>query len=118
MDYLNASNAYEIARLSYFYGLPTSCDQDCQGRPNFQQCVNDCQITRHTILGQADLAMTSLALDTCTPSTIDECAAARGMADWCLTQYNPNNYSDPEERMAVASQYMACREASKVDSCQ
>ena len=115
MDYLNAGNTYEIARQSYFYGVPTSCDQVCSGNPS---CISDCQISRHTELGQADLAMFSLALDTCTPIEPDQCAQARAMADGCLSQYNPYDYSDPEEASAVADQRWACREASKVDSCQ
>jgi len=117
-DYFNANSTYEIARVSYFYGDPTTCEQDCVLASNFSQCVNDCRITRHTILGNAEIGLFSLALDTCTPITIDQCDQARAMADDCNAQYDLSQYSDPEERFAVSMQLLACREASKIDTCQ
>lgn len=117
-DYFNADSTYHIARLSYFYGEPTTCQQDCQGSGNQTQCLNDCQINRRTTLSNAEIGLFSASGATCTPITIDECAQARAMADDCRAQYNFNDYSDPEERDAVYSQYMACREASKIDRCQ
>lgn len=117
-DYFNADNTYYMARLSYFNGIPTTCQEDCQNSQNQTQCIENCRTNRRTALGNAEITLFDLAGDTCTPVTIDECAQARSMADDCLAQYNPNNYSDPEEAMAVSSEYWACREASKVDSCE
>ena len=79
---------------------------------------SNCEIRRHTALGEAEIGMFSTALDTCTPITIDECAQARGMAEQCLIQHDYTAYSDPDEALAVYAQYSACRLASKVDSCQ
>jgi hypothetical protein len=106
-DYMNANNTFEIARQSYFYGIPSTCQQDCALDPNFQQCVSNCQTDRYTTLGQADLAMFSMALDTCEPLTLDACAQARAMADDCLSLYDPSAYSDPAEASAVADQRAA-----------
>ncbi|MDX6446606.1 MAG: hypothetical protein QOH71_3680 [Blastocatellia bacterium] len=117
-DYFNANSTYFTARVSYFYGEPTTCQQDCQGSQNPTQCVNDCQINRHTELGNAEMGLFSLALDTCTPISMEQCAQARAMADDCVAQYDLSQYSDLEERLAVSAQLMACREASKIDSCQ
>jgi hypothetical protein len=69
-------------------------------------------------LGNADIALFSLAVDTCTPATIDQCEQARSMADDCLAQYNPSQYSDLDERLSIYDQYSACVTASKVDSCR
>jgi hypothetical protein len=118
VDYLNANTTYEIARVSYFYGVPTTCQQDCVGNPNPTQCVDNCQINRHTALGSAETGLFNDALGTCTPITIDQCAQARAIADDCAAQYDFMQYSDLEERLAVWAQYDACREASKVDTCE
>jgi len=119
-NYLNADNTYDIARVSYFYNDPTSCDQDCSAYPPgpaHDQCVNECRINRHTALGNAQIALLSTALDTCVPQ-MDQCSNARAMAASCAAQYDWTQYSDPDEAAAVAVQYQACREASKVDYCQ
>ncbi len=42
LDFINEDNAYEIARYSYFYGIPTTCSQDCQGSSNPNQCEYEC----------------------------------------------------------------------------
>jgi hypothetical protein len=116
-DFYIANNTYEIARYSYFYDQPTTCNQDCY--PNTDaQCVIDCYIGRATAMANADVAMLSLAVDTCTPMTIDQCAEARATYDGCLAQYDPSQYPTIEERLAVSEQLMACREASKIDTCQ
>ena len=117
-DYMNANDTYEIARISYFYGQPTSCDQECQGRSDYDQCVSDCEIRRQTALANAEIGLFSAAGATCTPVTVDQCAQARSTADGCATQYPYLDYSDLDERLAVYSQYSACWTASKVDSCQ
>ena len=120
-NYLNADSNYEIARLSYFYDVPSNCTQTCpasSGSSN-QNCVQDCT-SRYTTFGQAQISMFSLALDTCTPFTLDQCAQARSMVDACIAQwqYESQTYTDPDELSAAASRYMACWEASKIDSCQ
>ena len=119
-NYMNADNTYEIARYSYFYGVPTTCEHDCQNSNHFFECVENCETERYTTLGQAQISMFSLALDTCTPFTLDQCSQARGMVDACLAQWQweSQTYTDPEEFSAAANRYMACREASKIDSCQ
>ena len=119
-NYMNADNTYEIARYSYFYGVPTTCEHDCQNSNHFFECVENCETERYTTLGQAQISMFSLALDTCTPFTLDQCSQARGMVDACLAQWQweSQTYTDPEEISAAANRYMACREASKIDSCQ
>ncbi len=116
----NANTNFSTAYESYFYNSPVTCAQECASKPPNEQaqCVLDCWQTRHDNLGSADLALFSAASSTCTPYTIDECAAARAAADNCLLQYPYWNYSNPEESSAVFDQYFACRSASKVDSCQ
>jgi hypothetical protein len=116
-NFMNADNTYEIARYSYFYDDPTSCIQECQNSTN-PHCVEDCQIRRHTALGNAELGMSTSAEDTCTPYTVDACAQARAMADGCLNQLNSSSYSSQEELDSLFSQYAACLTASKVDACQ
>ena len=118
-DYLNADNTYEIARYSYFYDVPTSCAEECNGSSD-PNCIANCGIARQTALGDAQIALFSLAQDTCTPFTLDQCAQARGMVDACAAQwaYESQTYTDPEEISAAAQRYMACWEASKIDTCQ
>lgn len=117
MNYMNADSTYESARQSYFYGVPTTCQQDCQNSLD-PHCAQDCQINRYTTLGQAQINMFSLALDTCTPFTVDQCAQARAMVDDCTAQFFSQTYSDMEEMSAAADRLGACRLASKIDSCQ
>jgi hypothetical protein len=120
-NYINADYTYESARYSYFYGIPTTCEEECQPKPvgpERDQCISDCRIRRYTELGDAQLGLFSMALDTCIPYQYDQCESARAMANSCLSQYDPSCYSDPEEASAVADQRAACREASKVDYCQ
>jgi hypothetical protein len=112
----NANTGYYTARISYFYGQPTTCEQDC-GWGN-TQCIEDCQQTRQTVLAQSELTLFSSALYTCQPESVDQCAQARQMADQCDAQYDPSNYSNPEEYLAEWSQLSACRLASKIDMCQ
>lgn len=116
-DWYNANSTYEIARQSYFYGIPTTCVDECDGLPNPTQCQADCQINRQTTLGQAEIDLFGKAILTCTPLTIDECSQAQAWADQCLIDHNYTSYSDPDEALAVYAQYSACRLASKVDSC-
>lgn len=120
-EFHNAMATYDIALSSYYYGLPTTCDDECRtiNDPTAkQQCIDNCQTTRHTALAQADLNLFSAAGGTCTGFTIDQCARARDMADMCAVQYNYTAYTDPEESGYIYTQYSACREASKIDSCQ
>lgn len=120
-NFINADNTYYIARLNYFNGIPTTCEQECQPVPpgaEREQCISDCRIRRYTDLGNAQIGMFSMALDTCIPYQYDQCESARAIANGCLSQFDPSCYSDPEEASAVADQRAACREASKVDYCQ
>jgi hypothetical protein len=119
-NYYIGNFTYETARYSYFYNQPTSCDYDCRNYTGsgFIDCVDECRISRGTTMASAELAMFNLALDTCTPMSYDECAEARAVYDACLIQYDPSQYPTWEERLAVSSQLMACREASKIDTCQ
>ncbi len=121
-DFYAADNAYDNARISLFYGDPTSCETECaayqRGTPEFDQCVAACRATRQGSLEQADINLLEAALGTCTPLTVDECAQAHAMADACIITYPYPDYSNMDERLAVYEQYSACRLASKVDSCQ
>lgn len=123
-EFHNAMATYDIALRSYFYGSPTTCAQDCgasftPGTTAYNNCVNNCQTTRHTALAAADLDLFSAAGGTCTAFTIEQCSLARDMADMCAVQYNYMDYfSNPEEFDYIYTQYSACREASKIDSCQ
>ena len=118
--FTNANWSYSAAFGSYYYASPTSCQQDCAGRPPNEQaqCVVDCQINRQTALAAADTALFSAAWATCTPATVDQCDQARTMADTCTAQYNYWDYPDPDESLAIYSQYSSCRLASKIDTCQ
>ena len=117
-QYYMADNAYDTARVLWFYDSPTSCADDCRSNLNFPQCVDDCRTNRQTALAAASVNLFAKSLETCTPVTVDECAQARAMADACIVQYPYPDYSDLDERLAVYDQYAACRLASKVDSCQ
>jgi hypothetical protein len=116
----NAMMNYEVARVSYFYGDPTSCYDECAAImvPPDPQCIADCEQARATTLSSASISLSSSALVTCTPEPPDGCAQARAMRDDCNAQYNPGNYSSPEEYLAVWSQLSACLEASKVQYCE
>lgn len=115
--YLNADNTYFSAFNLYNYNDPTSCATDCTGSPD-PNCVSNCETTRYTSLGNAQLGLQSLALDTCTPTSPDECAQARGRRDDCVAQYDPFSIEDPVELERIFTQYEACLEASKVASCE
>jgi hypothetical protein len=117
-NFISADNTYEIARYSYFYDDPTSCQSDCANSQNQTQCISDCQISRHTTLAQAQIGLLNLATDTCAPYELDACAQARGMANMCVLQLNSSSYSSQEELEAVLVRYEACLTASKVDYCQ
>ena len=121
----NANTGYYTARVSYFYGQPTTCRDDCvaQNPPNtnstvIDQCVEDCGTIRYTAFGAAQTTLFGAALFTCAPETVDQCAQARQMADQCDAEYDPGNYATTEEYLAVWSQLSACRLASKVDMCE
>ena len=117
-DWYNANANYEIARYSYFYGIPTSCYDECNQPGAPQGCYSDCMISRRTQLAESELNLLQKAIRTCIPTNPDECSRARGWAEQCLIDYNFLSYPDPEESLAVYTQYSACRLASKVDSCQ
>lgn len=116
-DFFVANSTYETARYSYFYNQPTSCSDDCNGSSD-PHCIPNCFITRATAMANAEIGMLSLAVDTCTPVSIEQCDEARAMYEACVIQYDPDQYPTMEERLAVTSQLMACREASKIDTCQ
>jgi len=117
VSFHNANTGYDTARISYFYGQPTTCEQEpCWGW--WPGCIEECQQTRQTLLAQAELTLFGASLLTCTPETVDQCAQARAMADQCDAQYDPGQYATPEEYMAVWSQLSACREASKIHMCE
>lgn len=116
-NFTNANWAYSNAFQSYYYGVPTTCQQQCQNSQN-PNCISDCQISRHTALAQADTALFTAAWATCTPITVDECDQARAMADDCAIQHNYLDYPNQEERLAIFAQYSACMLASKVSACQ
>lgn len=120
LSYVNADNAYYVARVSYFNGLPTTCAEDCDPITDptaKQQCIDNCQITRHTALADAELDLFELAGGTCTPETVEQCDLARERADTCSSLYQYYNYSDPEEMDAVYNQFTACMTASGINSC-
>ena len=121
----NANMGYHTARVSYFYDEPTTCLSDCINQNPWYtpwsvilECEEDCYVTRYTTLGQSDLTLWSASLFTCAPETVDQCVQARQMRDQCYGQYDPNNYSNPEEYLAEWSQLSACLMASKVHYCE
>lgn len=118
--FTNANWAYSAAFASNYYGTPTTCQQDCAGRPPNEQaqCVTDCQITRLTTLASANIGLFSAAWATCTPATVDQCDQARAMRDTCVANYNFLDYPDQEESLAIYAQYSACILASKIGSCE
>ena len=117
VNFHNAMMGYETARISYHYGQPTSCAQECVGNPS-PTCVDDCMLTRYTSLGQADLTLFSASLVTCTPESPDACAQARAMADQCYAQFDPGQYATVEEYLTVWPMLSACITASRIDACQ
>ena len=121
-NYENADNAYYTARLSYFNGSPTTCAEDCSSITDptaKQQCINNCQTTRATAYYDAQLDLFGAAEGTCAPEGLYyTCAEANQAAYTCEVLYDPSRVTDPDEQAAVYAQYQACREASKVDTCQ
>jgi hypothetical protein len=115
-DFTVADFTYGSALRLYYHDDPTSCEDDCLSAIDFNQCVAECQISRHTALGNADIALFSLATDTCTPVSPDQCDEARAKAAACFYIYGPN--ATLEERLALYDEYSACWTASKIDSCQ
>lgn len=117
--YSNADFAYYTARVLYINGSPTTCAQNCSGNPNYSTCVSNCQTTRATDYYSAELDMFSKAGQTCAPEGIMyTCQDAVNAAAACVTLYDYNSYEDPDENWSVYNQYLACRQASKVDTCQ
>ncbi len=117
----NAMMDYETARVEYFYYEPTRCADECTPPPpgkTFQECYEECMQTPHTTLSSAGISLSAASLVTCTPEPPDGCAQARAMADDCEAQYDPGNYSNPEEYLAVWTQLSACLEASKIQYCE
>lgn len=117
----NAMISYEVARVSYFYDEPITCDAECTPPPPGQThayCVQECIQTRHTTMSSASITLTASALFTCTPEAPDGCAIARAMRDQCEALYDPGQYSEPAEALAVWSQLSACLEASKISYCE
>lgn len=117
VNFHNAMMGYEIARVSYYYGQPTSCGQVCTGDPS-PTCIDDCQIDRYTTLGEANLTLFDSSLLTCAPANPDQCAIARAMADQCEAQYDPGQYATMEEYLTVWPLLSACLQASRIDACQ
>lgn len=117
--YLNGENSYYTSFNLYHYNDPTTCDEDCDHLTGneYTECVSNCEITRYTSLGNAQIGLFSLALDTCTPISLDGCAQARARRDDCIAQFYPFG-SDPVEADRRSTQYAACLEASKVSSCE
>jgi hypothetical protein len=108
---------YTARYESAYYGVPTTCEQDCTGRPDFNACVAGCRTERLTALAQASINLFVTAGRTCIPYSIPECEMARYYHDSCLLNYRYWEIEDPEQSMAVFEQYYACRIASKVDLC-
>ena len=122
LNYQNADNTYYSARLSYFNGSPTTCAQDCNGitdptaRAN---CESTCQTTRATAFYGAQLDLFEESEGTCAPEGLYySCGQAAQAASTCSSLYDSSGLTDQEEIAAVIAQYQACREASKVDTCQ
>lgn len=123
-DFSDAMNTYDSAFRSYYLDDPTSCDSECSvypvGSQLRQNCVNNCQITRHTALGDANIGLLqgSADINTCTNPEPNYCANAQAAANACQSRYNYNQYSDPEQHFEIFNAYMVCRDASGIDSCQ
>lgn len=117
VNFHNANMGYYTARISYFYGQPTTCEYECGGWW-YGPCWEECQQTRQTLLAQNELTLFAASYLTCSPETIDQCVQARQMRDGCYAEYDPGQYSNPEEFLAVWSQRSACLEASKVHFCE
>jgi hypothetical protein len=114
-----ANMTYTARYESAYYGVPTTCAQDCQNVPQHQQaqCISDCQIERKTLLAQASINLFVTAGRTCVPYSMPECEMARYYHDSCLLNYRYWEIEDPEQSMDLFEQYYACRIASKVDFC-
>lgn len=120
-NYLNADFTYYSARMLFFHDDPTTCAYECRNITDpveKQQCISDCEINRETAMYSAELDMFAKAEMTCAPETVEQCSQARQLADQCAIDYNYQSYSDPDESDAVYWQYVACIEASKIDTCQ
>ena len=113
VNFHNAMMGYETARIILFYNQPSSCEDEC-GWGN-QPCILQCRQTR---FAESQLTLFATSLLTCAPEDPDQCAIARAEADQCEALYDPGQYSNPEEYLAVWAQRSACMEASKVHFCE
>lgn len=115
MQYINAFDLH-------YHDSPTTCADQCIQYSSipaqYNQCIVNCRNDREAAFGQAEIDLFGASGATCTPYSIDECAAARAMADSCTLWYPYYEYPPGEEQDAIFTQYYACRTASKIDNCQ
>lgn len=122
-DHVTAGYNYESARMLYFYNEPNTCQAECAARegsstPGYYACVADCPSARYAALQNAEQGMFDTASDTCTPVAMEECTGAQQKLADCGIQYDYSSITDTAERFSVQRAYMACRSATKIDSCQ
>lgn len=134
--FMNANDQYTTTFHSWYLGQPVSCEQQCTTQCNglsgsawttcMNNCNNSCNSSRYTSFTGAQDALIAAGNQTC-PYNPDFCDAARAMRDQCNLTYsshmeNPvldgNGNIDDIWLDAVLTEYMSCRTASGIDSCE
>jgi hypothetical protein len=118
VNFHNAMMDYDTERVEVYYGGSPTCSEACQYAQDPGSCWSACIEDRDDELEVKGSTLFNVSLLTCTPESPDQCAIARQERDQCYAQYNPGNYSTPEEYLAVWSQLSACLEASKIQYCE
>lgn len=134
--FMNANDQYTTTFRSWYFGDPVSCtaqcSPQCQGLSGsawstcMSDCISSCDSSRYNSFTGAQDALISAAGMTCSYNP-DFCAQARALRDQCNLTYsshmeNPvldeNGDIDGTWWNTAWTEYMACRTASGIDSCE
>jgi hypothetical protein len=134
--FMNANDQYTSTFRSWYFGEPesctTQCSPQCQGLTGsawttcMNDCISSCDSSRYNSFTSAQDSMIAAANQTCSYNP-DFCAQARALRDQCVMNFNSqmenpvldeNGEVDVIWGDAVITEYMSCRTASGVDSCE
>jgi|GEM_PF-2837979 len=134
--FMNANDQYTNTFRSWYFSDPTSCQQECTPQCNglsssawttcMNNCTSSCDSSRYNSFTGAQDTLMAAANQTCSYNP-DFCAQARALRDQCVATYNShmenpvldgNGDVDVIWADTVMTEYMACRTASGIDSCE
>ena len=135
-DFMNANDQYTNTFRSWYFGQPVSCYDQCTPQCNgltgsawtdcMNTCISNCDSSRYNSFTSAQDALIAAANQTCSYNP-DFCAQARSLRDQCVATYNAhmenpvldeNGEIDGVWWDTVVTEYMSCRTASGIDSCE